>query len=53
MEWRLWHARLFMKCKGGCQKDAIDCCALQILKRQPDFEVQKSRVQEIIENEGK
>lgn len=48
----LWHAKLLMKCKDGCQDTAKDCCALRILERQPDFVAQKSRVQEIIETAG-
>ena len=48
----LWCAGLLLKCKGGCQGDAVGCCALRTLERQPDFEAQKSRVQEIIKDAG-
>lgn len=49
----LWRNGLPMKCKGGCKDSATDCCATCILEHQPDFSAQRSRVQEIIEAEGK
>lgn len=46
----LWRARLTMKCEGGCEHD--DCCVKRILELQPDFQEQKSLVQEVIEAAG-
>ncbi|KNZ74147.1 hypothetical protein J132_07794 [Termitomyces sp. J132] len=40
------------KCKNKCKADTTACCCLQILSNQPDFKLQKSLVQEIIEAEG-
>ena len=48
----LWRARLHMACKDGCDVDATACCATRILKRQPDFQAQKSLVQKVIETAG-
>ena len=47
----LWWAALKMKC-DPCQTDSNDCCASQILARQPDFREQHSLVQEVIEAAG-
>lgn len=52
MERGLWRTKLLLKCKGGCREDAVDCCAQHTLECQPDFQAQKSRVQEIIEEKG-
>src|SRR5215471_4136865 len=46
-----------MQCKkvdtgGKCQADANDCCAKHILDLQPDFQEQKSLVQEVIKVAG-
>ena len=38
--------------KPGCDLDAMTCCATHILSLQPDFQEQKSLVQEIIEATG-
>ncbi|KAF8269296.1 hypothetical protein EI94DRAFT_1574630, partial [Lactarius quietus] len=52
-ECSLWRARLKFQCgKGGCDHDQMDCCAKQILDLQPNFQAQKSLVQETIENAG-
>jgi transposase len=49
----LWRAGLNLRCgKGGCNNDWTDCCAKQILDHQPDFQAQKSLVQETIEGTG-
>jgi hypothetical protein len=37
---------------GKCDPEAIDCCATRILSLQPDFQEQKSLVQETIEAAG-
>lgn len=52
LERGLWRRGLLMKCKDGCQALATDCCALRILKEQPDFKEQRSLVQETIESAG-
>jgi hypothetical protein len=46
-----------MECKNvkdreGCEPEAKDCCARRILDLQPDFQEQKSLVQEVIEATG-
>lgn len=46
-----------MKCSGesgdgACKTSAKDCCAKRILELEPDFEEQKSLVQEILEKKG-
>ncbi|KAF8587255.1 hypothetical protein K439DRAFT_1645973 [Ramaria rubella] len=55
MERGLWRAGLRMQCKKldgsdiKCNPNATDCCATRILELQPDFQVQTSLVQEVIE----
>ncbi|KAI0354346.1 hypothetical protein OH77DRAFT_1549785 [Trametes cingulata] len=50
----LWTAGLLMRCGDGekCDPDAASCCAKRILDLQPDFQEQKSLVQEVIEAAG-
>ena len=48
----LWRDGLLMQCKPKCLLGAKNCCAKQILELQPDFEAQKSLVQEVIEAAG-
>ena len=45
-------ADLQMECKDKCDVDASSCCAKRILEHQPDFQAQKSLVQEVIEKAG-
>jgi hypothetical protein len=61
MERGLWRDGLVMQCKskkdangssGKCLAGATDCCAKRILDLQPDFQEQKSLVQEVIESAG-
>jgi len=47
----LWKESLRMHCKN-CPIDATSCCAKRILDLQPDFEEQRSLVQEVIEAAG-
>ncbi|THH32729.1 hypothetical protein EUX98_g1481 [Antrodiella citrinella] len=51
LERGLWTRGLLMKCKK-CDSDAVTCCAQRILELQPDFEEQRSLVQEVIEAAG-
>ena len=44
--------RLRMVCKKGCTDGVLQCCAKNILEREPDFKSQKSLVQEVIEAAG-
>jgi hypothetical protein len=48
----LYQGRLRGKCAGSCVPGATDCCNRHILKHQPDFQAQKSLVQEVIERKG-
>ena len=53
MERGLCQPGLKKECKKpGCDSDATTCCATRILLLQPDFQEQKSLVQEIIEAGG-
>jgi len=59
MECGLFQNNLTMQCKkkkdgtgGKCEHGATDCCAKQILELQPDFQEQRSLVQEVIEECG-
>jgi hypothetical protein len=47
----LYRANLRGKCKK-CESGATDCCNKRILELQPDFQQQKSLVQEVIEAAG-
>jgi transposase len=52
-EHRLWRSEMTLRCgKGGCDNSQTDCCAKHILGLQPDFQAQKSLVQETIEDAG-
>lgn len=52
-ECNLWHNSMFLICCGDkCAPDATNCCATQTLSLQPDFQEQKSLVQETIEAAG-
>ena len=48
----LWRQGLTMSCKDKCTGEKDDCCTERILSLQPDFEEQKSLVQEVIEEAG-
>ena len=59
VEWGLWKNGLIMQCKKNkdgsgvkCKSGATNCCAKRILDLQPDFQEQKSLVQEVIEAAG-
>jgi len=52
MECGLWQGGLHGKCHSKCNADATACCNKRILESQPDFQVQKPLVQEIIETAG-
>jgi hypothetical protein len=54
IERSLWIDRLRMQCQTSnkCQPDATQCCAKRILELQPDFQAQKSLVQDTIEAAG-
>jgi hypothetical protein len=59
LERGLWKNGLVMQCKkvkdgsgGKCKVGASECCARRILDLQPDFQDQKSLVQEVIEAAG-
>jgi len=48
----LYQVQLRGKCKNKCNGDVTDCCNKRILELQPDFQQQKSLVQEVIEAVG-
>ena len=48
----LYQKELRGKCAGRCNADMHNCCNKRILERQPDFQEQKSMVQEVIEAAG-
>ena len=48
----LWRNGLLMVCKDKCNTTNMNCCAKCILELQPDFKVQKSLIQEVIEEWG-
>ena len=48
----LWREKLLMQCKDTCAVEATDCCAKRILDLQPDFQEQRSLVQEVIDAAG-
>ncbi|KZT30320.1 hypothetical protein NEOLEDRAFT_1054947 [Neolentinus lepideus HHB14362 ss-1] len=52
IEWGLWADGLLMKCCDSCDCDALACCATCVLELQPDFQSQKSLIQEVIEAQG-
>jgi hypothetical protein len=52
MERDLWRQGLLMVCKEKCLGESTNCCAQRILEHQPDFLMQKSLVQEVIEERG-
>ena len=43
---------LKMKCQDRCQVGSVNCCAKRLLEVQPDFQEQRSLVQEVIEAVG-
>jgi hypothetical protein len=45
-------SRTWGKCESKCDPDATSCCLKHILERQPNFQLQKSLVQEVIEAAG-
>ena len=48
----LYQVNLQGKCPSKCNLDKADCCNKQILEHQPNFQQQKSLVQEVIEAVG-
>jgi len=52
MERGLYQSHLRGKCPSRCEPDAAACCNKRILELQPDFQDQKSLVQETIEEAG-
>ena len=48
----LYQGNLRGKCSSKCDPDKTDCCNKRILEHQPDFQQQKSLVQEVIEAAG-
>lgn len=48
----LYEENLHGKCPSHYQPDAVACCNKHILELQPDFQAQRSLVQEIIEGTG-
>ena len=54
VECGLWIDKLHMQCPAGnkCHSNATNCCAKRILEMQPDFQAQKSLVQDTIEAAG-
>ena len=46
----LWQDSLWARCKSHCTSD--HCCAKQVLDHQPDFQEQKSLVEEVVESAG-
>ena len=46
----LWQDNLRARCKSHCISD--DCCAKQVLNHQPDFQEQKSLIEEVVESAG-
>jgi hypothetical protein len=52
IEHGLWNNGLLMQCRDTCQSGGTTCCAKRILECQPNFQAQKSLVQEVIEAAG-
>ncbi|KAG1852221.1 hypothetical protein F4604DRAFT_1933794 [Suillus subluteus] len=52
VEQGLHQPRLRGKCASKCNTDATPCCNKRILELQPDFQQQKSHIQESIEKAG-
>lgn len=52
MERGLYQTKLRGKCESKCDVAATACCLKRILELQPDFQEQKSLVQEVIEAAG-
>lgn len=50
----LWRSGLLMRCRDKCVSDSESrtCCATRVLDSQPDFQEQRSLVQEVIEAAG-
>jgi len=48
----VWIDGLLMKCRDKCLVDLDNCCAKRLLEVQPDFQEQRSLVQEVIEAAG-
>ena len=48
----LWTNGLLMKCRDKCAKGLANCCAKRLLEAQPDFQEQRSLVQEVIKAAG-
>lgn len=52
MERGLWSNDLRLDCAKGSDIDASRCCARHLMASQPDFQEQRSLVQEVIEDAG-
>ncbi|KAI5981433.1 hypothetical protein EDD15DRAFT_2183216 [Pisolithus albus] len=53
LERKCWNGHIRGKCPSRCNSDAtVECCNKRILECQPDFQEQKSLVQETIEGLG-
>lgn len=52
LERGLWVDKLKLKCRDKCQVGLVGCCAKRLLEAQPDFQKQRSLVQEVIEAAG-
>jgi hypothetical protein len=48
----LWINGLKMKCRDKCLVESVNCCSKRLLEVQPDFQEQRSLVQEVIEAAG-
>lgn len=48
----LWINGLKLKCRDKCHMGSVNCCAKRLLEMQPDFQEQRSLVQEVIEAAG-
>lgn len=48
----LFNPKVRGKCASKCETEATNCCNKRILELQPDFQAQKSLVQEVIEAAG-
>ncbi|CAG8645860.1 30914_t:CDS:2, partial [Racocetra persica] len=47
-ERKLWHDEMKLKCKGGYEKESINCCARTAIANQPDFKAQRRKLEEAI-----
>ena len=52
LEHGCWNGQICRKCSSCCNSDVMEYCNKQILERQPDFQEQRSLIQETIEEMG-